>query len=439
MSFSSKLNRRHAVGALLAGTGALTAGSLRVFAREEQTFSTEGGGRTAAAGQTSTGNRVWMVGAATLAHRTQLMRELMDRKRLDALAFSSWLDLKFAANFNGSGGLYVVPRSGEPFLILPKSSANGWRYQATTKRLWPTDVTVGEKAGPMPKDLLIAKFEKAGLARARIGIKSEGLRAVLQPLPQLQIQNIARDIDDLRLIKSEEEVAVMREAASLADWIQARYRENIRPGRLVGELDMSMTALGYAEATRRFPRADITIPCWTLSGPITASPHGAGSAFGNLSGAKIEKGHVLINNVTPALDGIYIENERTWFCGKPSQRQARLFEAVYAAQQAACEAVVTGRPISGIDSASLTVFERLGLADLVLHRTGHGLGLPGHDTPTDMAFNTNPLPERMVTSVEPSLLEYGLGGFRIDDTVVARKTPEILTRSPKDIKSQTVV
>jgi Xaa-Pro aminopeptidase len=55
-----------------------------------------------------------------------------------------------------------------------------------------------------------------------------------------------------------------------------------------------------------------------------------------------------------------------------------------------------------------------------------------------MAFNTDPIPERMVTSVEPSLLEYGLGGFRIDDTVVAGKTPDLLTRSPKDLKSQTI-
>jgi Xaa-Pro aminopeptidase len=199
-----------------------------------------------------------------------------------------------------------------------------------------------------------------------------------------------------------------------------------------------MIALGYQEAAQRFPHADVTIPCWTLSGPISASPHGAGTSFGNLSGARIELGHVLINNVYPSLDGLAVENERTWICGKPSRRQADLFEAVVAAQHAACEAVVAGNMIAAIDGAALTVFERYGFADMVHHRAGHGLGLGGHDEPIDMAFNTDLIPERMVTSVEPSLLEYGLGGFRIDDAVVAGATPERLTRSPRDLKSQTI-
>jgi Xaa-Pro aminopeptidase len=369
------------------------------------------------------------------------MRELMDREGFDALAFSSWLYLKFAANFSGFAGgeaVCVVPRNGDPFMILPASAVNSWRFQSGTQRLWTSDVTVSGGAGASFADALTAKIEKAGLGSARIGVETSGLGGAFTSFSQLQTENAARQIDALRMIKSKEEIAVMREAASLADWVQARYRENIRPGRLVGELDAAMTALGYQEAARRFPEADVTIPCWTLSGPISASPHGAGTTFGNLSGARIEKGHVLINNVYPSLDGVPIENERTWICGKPSKRQAELFEAVLAAQQAGCEAVVAGKPIAAIDSAALAVFERLGFADMVHHRTGHGLGLAGHDEPIDMAFNTDPIPEGMVTSVEPSLLEYGLGGFRIDDTVAAAETAQILTRSPKDLKSQTI-
>lgn len=300
-------------------------------------------------------------------------------------------------------------------------------------------MTFANAAGTSFQDALLAKTETAGLRRARIGVETRAFSSTLRSLPGVRVENASRQIDALRMVKSAEEVAIMREAASLADWVQARYRENIRPGRLVGELDAAMTALGYQEAARRFPDADVTIPCWTLSGPISASPHGAGTTFGNLSGARIERGHVLINNVYPSLDGVPIENERTWICGKPSKRQAELFEAVLAAQEAGCEAVVAGKPIVAIDGATLAVFERLGLAHLVHHRAGHGLGLAGHDEPIDMAFNNDPIPERMVTSVEPSLLEYGLGGFRIDDTVVAAETAQILTRSPKDLKSQTLL
>jgi len=386
-------------------------------------------------------DRVWALGKQTLIHRTRLMRELMDREKFDALAFSSGLYLKFAANFSGFAGgeaACVVPRNGNPFLILPASSANGWRFQAAAQRPWTTDVTFSDENDAAFNDALTAKLEQTGLRHARIGVETSAFSSALAALPEVQVERAARQIDVLRMVKSKEEIAVMREAASLADWVQGCYRENIRPGRLVGELDAAMAALGYQEATRRFPDADVTIPCWTLSGPVSASPHGAGTTFGNLSGARIEPGHVLINNVYPSLDGVPIENERTWICGKPTRRQTELFAAVLAAQEAGCEAVVAGRPIAAIDSAALSVFERLGFADMVYHRTGHGLGLAGHDEPIDMAFNTAPIPEGMVTSVEPSLLEYGLGGFRIDDTVVAAETAQILTRSPKDLKSQVI-
>jgi Xaa-Pro aminopeptidase len=433
---SPKLNRRQVVGAILAGSSLLCTGPGRLFAKDTRQPAPRPGEDLPYAPNS---DRVWAVGDDTFAHRLGLMRDLMDSEEFDALTFSSGLYLKFAANFSNAAdgeGVCVVPRNGNPFILLPASSANAWRYQASEHRPWTMDVSFLNGAVRL-EDALAEKLANAGLTKSRIGAEA-GLRPLFANLPGISIEEAARRIDGLRLIKSAEEVAVMREAASLADWVQSRYRENIRPGRLVGELDAAMTALGYQEAAQRFPHADVTIPCWTLSGPISASPHGAGTSFGNLSGARIELGHVLINNVYPSLDGLAVENERTWICGKPSRRQADLFEAVVAAQHAACEAVVAGNMIAAIDGAALTVFERYGFADMVHHRAGHGLGLGGHDEPIDMAFNTDLIPERMVTSVEPSLLEYGLGGFRIDDAVVAGATPERLTRSPRDLKSQTI-
>jgi Xaa-Pro aminopeptidase len=174
--------------------------------------------------------------------------------------------------------------------------------------------------------------------------------------------------------------------------------------------------------------------CWTLSGPASCAPHGDGRS----AGARIEKGHVLVNIVIPRVNGLVVENERTWFCGPPSPRQAQLFETARAANEAAIAACVTGAPVCGIDAAAQAVIEKAGLAHLIRHRTGHGMGTLGHEFPEDMAFNTRPLLEREVYSAEPGLYEWGLGGFRHDDTVVVGRTPEALTRAPKDLRSQTV-
>ncbi len=161
-----KLTRRHAVGGVLAAAGALGTEPWRLFAQSSPSASPP---PAAASG------RVWALSKETLAHRMRLMRELMDREGLDALAFSSWLYLKFAANFNGFAGgeaVCVVPRNGEPFLILPASAANSWRFQAGTQRLWISDVTLSEVSSASFTDALTAKIERAGLRRARIGLES---------------------------------------------------------------------------------------------------------------------------------------------------------------------------------------------------------------------------------------------------------------------------
>ncbi|WP_204313038.1 hypothetical protein, partial [Stenotrophomonas maltophilia] len=69
----------------------------------------------------------------------------------------------------------------------------------------------------------------------------------------LKIEAATAECRRLRWVKHAEEIQLMREIAGLTDWVQDRYRENIRPGRLVQELDMSMAALMAEESARRFP------------------------------------------------------------------------------------------------------------------------------------------------------------------------------------------
>jgi Xaa-Pro aminopeptidase len=389
--------------------------------------------------------------SGTRDYRWRLMRDLMDREELDALAFTSADYFQFATNFNVDIEtwerpiLCVVPRNGEPFAILNELSTNHWRFGAETQRLWVQDASFYSEHPrvqfrtpliPQWSQMVAAKLEQAGLHRARVGADALGglLARTAELLPHLRLEDAGGRLRQLRLVKHQEEIAAMRAAAALSDWVQDRYRENIRPGRLVQELDMRMAALMAEEAARRFPGEDLEIYCGTLSGPASCAPHGDGRSCG----AIVEQGHVLVNMVLPRLNGLYIENERTWFCGKPSQRQIQLFDAALAANEAACQAAIAGNPVCAIDAAAQDSFERAGVAALIRHRTGHGLGIADHDFPVDMAFNMSPMIERQVFSVEPGIYEWGLGGFRHDDTVVIGTKPEILTGAPKDLRSQTI-
>jgi len=392
------------------------------------------------------------VGSATRDHRLALLRRLMDREGLDALAFSSADYFKFATNFDMdvSGferpALCVVPRNGAPFAVLHELSMNHWRLSSEMDRVWLSDVSFYAEHPRVRQRLPLVyqwgevvadRLEQYGLHRGRIGTDGSALSQVTRYLPNLRVEDVERQCQRLRWVKHPEELEVMREAARLADWAQDRYREQIRPGRLVAELDLSVASMMAEEAARRMPGTDLAIHCWTLSGPVSCSPHGV-SAFFNLAGATVEQGHVLVTCVYPAIDGLYVENERTWFCGSPSARQVQLFEAAREANEAACAAAVMGEPVSAIDAAAQDVFERAGFGDLICHRTGHGLGIGGHDYPVDMSFNTTPMLENMVFSIEPGIYEYGIGGFRHDDTVIVGRKPERITHTARDLKGQTV-
>ena len=174
---------------------------------------------------------------------------------------------------------------------------------------------------------------------------------------------------------------------------------------------------------------------YSLSGPASAAPHGDG----RLSGAKFQKGHGVVNIIVATLNGLFIENERTWFVGRPDATQVKAFEAARAANEAAIEACVTGAPMCGVDEAAQAVIEKAGFGAHILHRTGHGMGTILQRFPEDMAFNTRPLLAGEVYSAEPGIYIWGLGGFRHDDTIVVGDVAESLTKAPKDLKSQTVL
>jgi Xaa-Pro aminopeptidase len=391
------------------------------------------------------------LGVATRDHRLRLMWNLMDREEVDALAFTSAAYFQFATNFSTDVRpwerpiICVIPRGGNSCAFLNELSRHHWRFRSEARQLWVEDASFyAEHPSTATDDLpLLAqlpevfadKLRKAGLGKSRIGFEGSMPMRLREFLPDLSMLDLSLKCRALRFVKHPEEIAVMREAAALADWTQERYRENIRPGRLVQELDATMAALAYSEAARRFPGEELQMSCYTLSGPASAAPHGDGRSIG----ARIERGHGLVNIVEPRLNGLVIENERTWFCGKPTARQMLLFEAARNATIAACEAAVTGNSVCGIDEAARKVLEAAGVSNLIRHRTGHGMGLECHEYPEDMAFNTRPLMEREVYSAEPGIYEWGLGGFRHDDTVVVGSRPEVLTKSPKDLVRQTIL
>jgi Xaa-Pro aminopeptidase len=341
----------------------------------------------------------------------------------------------------------VLPAAGEPFLVMNELSTHHLRMAGERGTLHVSDyaiyvehprTTTRTYTRDRWLDLLAAKLQQAGVRRGRLAAdRVSAFRGLQRKLTgTVEFGSASRFLVEMRQRKYPAELGIMRKAAALTDWGQDRYMETVRPGMLVAEGDLEVAKILAGEGARRFPEDRVEVRVWSLSGHASCSPHGTGAD----AGARFERGDGVVNIIIVRLNGLVVENERTLFIGPPrTDLQRRAYAAATEANLAAIEQFVAGTPVAEVDAAAQRVIERHGFGDHIMHRTGHGMGIAGHEFPEDMAFNYRPLMEDEVYSCEPGVYIYGVGGFRQDDTVVVGKTaPEVLTRRSKRIEDQTV-
>jgi Xaa-Pro aminopeptidase len=389
----------------------------------------------------ATRNAIGALGQATRDYRMGLLKELMDREKVDALAFMSEGLIKFASNWSLDVAsferptLFVFPRHGQPFGILHELSTNSWRFAADSSGVWVSNVYFYTEhprlSDRLPLSLqwngmVASHLERVGLNHARIGTDGEetariantrlGLKFVGELLPRLRWDNVAAQCAALTVVKHAEEIALIRESAALTNWGQERWREEAKRGLLTAEVDQKVAALIVAEAARRYPPGvELAVFCQTLSSPRTW--------FGTAPSDRITPGNSYVTAINAQINALGATNERTRFCGKPSHRQVQLLDAVRTASEAACSSAIVGRPASDVSRAAQSVFDRTGFARFALE-TDSGTGAA--------------LQPRQMISASAGLYEWGTGGFRHSDVVLVGEKPEPLTTTPKDLVSQTL-
>jgi Xaa-Pro aminopeptidase len=389
-----------------------------------------------------------------LEGRVKKIRQYLAKNEMKALAVLNSLNFKYITGFFIDVSpwerpiIAVIPLDDDPFMVHCELSANHVKYALDNGRGLITDVRyytehprqVNRLYTIREWTILVSEvfFEK-NLTEGIIGvdINPESLKNKIgHHLPNLQFVDSSRLLREMRLIKSKEELELIRKAGKISDRAQMRYKEAIKIGKpwqaLNAEVDFIMTQ----DICQKYPNYQIRVSTkGTGMSVFSAMPHGPGGYDGRI----IQKGDVIINGPWIWLNGYNVENERTFIVGKPSEKQKKIFEVMTKAQEMGVEMCVEGNKVSDIDAVCQEVIEKSGYGDYIMHRTGHGKGLAGHEYFDDMAFNHRKLKEGMVTSVEPGIYIYGFGGFRHSDTVIVGKNkPENTTQYTKKIEDLTV-
>lgn len=382
--------------------------------------------------------------------RTEIIRRYLAERDLKALTVLESLNTIYVSGFQLDVAPWerpvatVIPTDAEPFMILNELSINHYRYGLEKNVHWIKDVRYYDEHPRLTKRryytrefplLLSEMLEEKGIIEGCIGVDSSisTFERWIKPyLPSLQVVDANKLLRDMRLIKDEYELDLIRKAGELSDWGQEKMKEAIRPGKTHVGIGHEVAYAIALEAAKRYPACSLEIKAgFTGTGPEGAMPHGWRSP----SGRSIQTGDSLNEVVSIRLDKYGVENERTFFLGKPTEKQKRFFDVMVEAQRKGVEMCVAGNKVSDIDAAALEVIEKAGFGHYVFHRTGHGIGLGAHEYWDDMSFNHRVMEPGMVTSVEPMLCVYGLGGFRHSDTViVGKEKPEVATKYTKELK-----
>jgi Xaa-Pro dipeptidase len=227
-------------------------------------------------------------------------------------------------------------------------------------------------------------------------------------------------IKELRKIKSQQEIDLIREACKIADigaqTAQKTIREGITQNQVAAEVEYAMRKAG-SEGT-----AFETI---ITSGYCCAYPHG--STFNRV----IRNEDFVMVDVGATYKFYRSDITRTFILGQLSEKQTRLYSIVKQAYQKAFEAVKPKVAASEVDKAARKVIEDAGFGKFFVHNTGHGVGLEVHEGPILSPESKDILEEGNVITIEPGIYLPAFGGVRIEDTVVVTKSgAEKLTLTP---------
>jgi Xaa-Pro aminopeptidase len=337
---------------------------------------------------------------------------------------------------------FVLAGDGTRALVVPRLEVEHAEAKSILDRVEHYAEYPGD---PRPETVLARTLSELGVAGA-IGADQDGYPWILgyrgPTLSELSggtVQRVGERIEAQMAVKSEAEVALIRESvrwANLAHRLLQRYTrvgatETEVSQRASDEATFAMLdAIGEVYRAQSFHASGAHAGYRGQIGRNSAIPH---ALAGNIV---FRAGDVLVTGASAPVWGYLSELERTMVIGEPTPEQEAMFGHMLALQDLALDAIRPGHSCAEVDGTVRAYFDEHELWPCWRHHTGHAIGLRYHEGPfLDSGDDTEVRPG-MVFTVEPGLYSPELGGFRHSDTVLVKESgTEILTYYPRDLAS----
>jgi Xaa-Pro aminopeptidase len=340
---------------------------------------------------------------------------------------------------------FVMNARGDKAMFVPQLEEEHARSKTGFDRV---DHYVEYPYDPHPMQALKKTLAALGI-KDRIGADSDGYPWILgyrgPSLTELTGATVARVtafVEDLMMIKSPAEIALIRESVKWGNLAHRLLQRYTHVGATETEVSMRASneaTLAMLDTLGPLYRAQSMFGSGAEAGYRGQIGRGAAIPHALANNVVFQAGDVLVTGAGAPMWGYNSELERTMALGQPSDEQRRMFDHMVAAQQAAFDALKPGATCADVDRAVRRYYEENDLMQYWKHHTGHGIGLRYHEGPFLDVGDTTVLRPGMVLTVEPGLYAPQLGGFRHSDTVVITEDGlEILTYYPRDLESLTL-
>lgn len=344
------------------------------------------------------------------------LRQSFAEHNIEAILLTSEYNRRYMTDFTGTAGVAIITQEQAVFIT-------DFRYtQQAQKELVGFEIVqhtkpIMEEVGTQLEKMNIKSvgFEKDHMSYAMFEIYQKAINADLIPVSGL--------VEKIRLIKTEQEIKILKAAANIADAAFEHIITYIKPGKteleVSNELEFFMRKQGASSSS-----FDIIV----ASGLRSALPHGVATD------KIIETGDFVTLDFGALYNGYVSDLTRTVSVGEPSNELKEIYQIVLDAQLKSLAEIKPG--MSGIEADAIArdYIKAKGFGDAFGHSLGHGIGLEVHEGPGLSFRSETILEEGMVITIEPGIYIPEIGGVRIeDDTILTSSGNEKLTHSTKEL------
>lgn len=347
--------------------------------------------------------------------RLERIRNKMKERKMDGILISKPENRYYFSQFTGSSG-YVLITEDEQYFITD------FRYKEQAAQQCK-EYEIKIHNSELKVNDIINSFQLKSLGFEDTYVTVKEFQNMVKNFKEIELKPLGTMIEEIRQIKSDNEIELIKKAAQIADKAFDHILEIIRPGMTEKEV-----ALELEFFMKRNGAAALSFESIVASGWRSALPHGVASD------KVIEKGDFVTMDYGCVYNGYCSDMTRTIVMGSASKKQKEVYNTVLKAQEEALKIFKAGIKGKEADKVARDIIEAAGYGDYFGHGLGHGLGLEVHEDPRVSPQGESLLQPNHVVTDEPGIYIPEFGGVRIEDLIYITETGCIrLSTSTKEL------